>query len=62
MCNSRYGPPEDVSALRRFLGMAGYYRQLIPDFAHYAAPLTALLKAHTAYVWNADCQTAFEHL
>ena len=55
-------PPEDVSALRRFLGMAGYYRQLIPDFAHYAAPLTALLKARTAYVWNADCQTAFEHL
>ena len=36
--------PEDVSALRRFLGMAGYYRQLIPDFDHYAAPLTLSLR------------------
>ena len=34
--------PEDEAALRRFLGLASYYRALIPDFDVVASPLFKL--------------------
>ena len=32
-----------IKALQAFLGMAGYYRQYIPDFTTIAKPLTRLI-------------------
>ncbi len=37
-------PPTTKKLLRGFLGMCGYYRTFIPDFAKVAAPLTDLTK------------------
>ena len=34
--------PTSVTEVRRFLGMTGYYRKTIPDYAKIAAPLIAL--------------------
>ena len=36
--------PQDSKALRRFLGMIGFYRHLIPNFALATFPLTELMK------------------
>lgn len=36
--------PDSSQTLRRFLGMAGYYRHLIPNFANTALSLTELIK------------------
>ena len=40
--------PGDTDGLRRFLGMVGYYRKLIPNFATKALALTDLLKETNA--------------
>ena len=54
--------PTDLTELRRFLGMTGYYRQLIPDYARIAAPLYGLCKKGTVWYWDADLNAAFETL
>ena len=36
--------PSNLEKLRSFLGLAGYYRKYIPDFATVSAPLTASTK------------------
>lgn len=39
-----FPPPTTIKGLRRFLGMANWYRRFIGDFAKLAAPLTELTK------------------
>nr|GEV56172.1 hypothetical protein [Tanacetum cinerariifolium] len=44
--------------LRGFLGLTGYYRRFIKDFATLSRPLTQLLKTN-AYKWTNEAQHAF---
>ena len=55
-------PPENVSELRRFLGMTGYYRQLIPDYARKATALYALTKKDAEWQWTETESQGFESL
>ena len=51
--------PTTIEMLRSFLGLAGYYRRFIPQFATLAAPLTDLTKKGTPFIWTDKCQAAF---
>ena len=55
-------PPKDVSEIRSFLGMAGYYRRFIEGFSKLAKPMTALLEKNAKFVWTKQCQDSFEEL
>ena len=54
--------PSTKRQLMRFLGMAGYYRKFCNNFSAIAEPLTKLLSKRTKFVWNNDCQKAFDKL
>ena len=54
--------PTDLTTVRRFLGLASYYRRFVPKFAKIAAPLHALLKKENVFEWTSDCTTAFNLL
>ena len=54
--------PTSADGVRRFLGMAGYYRRFIRGFADKAAPLTALLGKRAPFVWSQREQAAFDGL
>ena len=56
------GSPESVPEVRSFLGMTGYYRQCIPDYAKIAEPLVALTRKHEQFSWTSTRQEAFESL
>ena len=54
--------PTSVEHVRRFLGLAGYYRMYVEDFATIAEPLTKLLRKKTEYIWGEEQQQAFNTL
>ena len=55
-------PPKTATEVRSFLGLAGYYRRYVKNFAAIAGPLHALTRKDAVFHWSADCQTAFDHL
>jgi hypothetical protein len=57
-----YPPPINVKDVRAFLGLASFYRRLIPKFAEIAKPLTELLRKEVPFLWQARQQTAFNKL
>jgi hypothetical protein len=55
-------PPTNVTEIRSFLGLVGYYRQFIEGFSQKAAPMTKLLKKGTPFIWNEACENSFQEL
>jgi RNase H-like domain found in reverse transcriptase/Reverse transcriptase (RNA-dependent DNA polymerase) len=54
--------PINLRTLRRFLGLASYYRKFIKDFSKRAKPLNQLLQKDEPFDWKAEQQQAFEWL
>ena len=54
--------PTDVSSVRRFLGLASYYRQFTQGLAQIAEPLQELTRKHAAFVWSTACNNAMSEL
>ena len=44
--------PVNCKQVRSFLGLTGYYRTLVPNYAKIAATLNKLLKKHARFVWG----------
>ena len=55
-------PPKTVTEVRSFLGLAGYHRRYVKNFAVIAGPLHALTRKDAVFHWSADCQSAFDCL
>lgn len=54
--------PKCIKEVRSLLGMTGYYRQTIHQYAHTAEPLVALTRKHAKFNWGPEQQKAFELL
>jgi hypothetical protein len=55
-------PPATKKEVRRLLGSANYYRQLMPNYADVVAPMTALTSKYSKFVWSSECQLAYDEL
>ena len=50
--------PTDVNGVRRFLGMASYYRRFVDRFTKIAAPLRELTRNNATFHWTGACEEA----
>jgi len=54
--------PTNISEVQTFCGLASYYRTFVQDFAKLAKPLHNLTRKNATFVWNQECETAFQAL
>lgn len=54
--------PTSRRQVRGFLGLTGFYRKFIQNYAKLAGPLYELTGHLTEFTWTGQCQTAFNNL
>jgi len=54
--------PKNITEIRRFLGLASYYRKFIGGFSKLALPLTKLTRKGQPFEWNEACEISFQEL
>jgi len=59
---SKWSPPKNVTEIRSFLGLAGYYIRFVKDFSKITKPLTTLTRKENRFKWDESCDTAFQTL
>lgn len=59
---AQFTPPTNQHEVRRFLGLASFFRRFVRDFASIARPLTDLLRKNTPWRWTEHESHAFNEL
>lgn len=59
---AKFPKPKNQHELRQFLGLSGYFRRFIKDYALLAAPLTDLLKKDVKWSWTNTQDSAFHKI
>jgi len=57
-----YPIPRNEHEVRRFMGLASFFRRFVPRFAEKARPLTELTKKNIPFIWGNDEQHTFEEI
>jgi hypothetical protein len=57
-----WATPTSCSEVRRFTGLANYYRRFVEGYAEVAAPLTALGSPSARFAWTPATQASFDAL
>jgi hypothetical protein len=55
-------PPQTVTQIRQFLGMASYYRRFVKDFSQIVRPMVQLTKKGADFIWSEACTASFEEV
>jgi transposase InsO family protein len=58
----RMDVPRSVKHVRQFLGLSGYFRKFVQNYASVVEPLTRLLKRDFQWCWGGEQQAAFEQV
>ncbi|XP_077222057.1 uncharacterized protein LOC143855887 [Tasmannia lanceolata] len=54
--------PTTATKIQSFLGLAGYYRRFVENFARLANPLTKLTRKGVKFIWTKECEESFQTL
>jgi len=57
-----WSEPKNIKDIRKFLGLANYYRRFIKDFARVARPINILMRKDVKWQWREEQQKAFDEL
>ena len=59
---AKWEQPRTPTEVRSSLGLAGYYRRFVKDFAKISAPLTKLTRKNEKFNWDDKCEKSFQEL
>ncbi|XP_070020478.1 uncharacterized mitochondrial protein AtMg00860-like [Nicotiana sylvestris] len=54
--------PSSATDIRRFLGLAGYYRRFVQGFSSITSPLTKFTQKGAPFRWSDECEASFQKL
>ena len=54
--------PKDVTDVRSFMGITGYYRRFIEGFSRITNPITFLQNKGKKFVWDKKCEESLKKL
>jgi hypothetical protein len=54
--------PKNVTDIRSFMGLVGYYKRFIEGFSKIGHPITSLQKKGVKFVWSTKCEERFQQL
>ena len=54
--------PKNVTEVRYFMGLVGYYRSLIEIFSKVAHAITSLQRKGINFEWTSKCEESFQRL
>jgi hypothetical protein len=57
-----WNTPQNVSDIRSFLGLVGYYRRFIQEFSKISKPMTELLAKGKTFEWTPSREASFQEL
>jgi hypothetical protein len=57
-----YPTPINAKDVQAFLGLASFYRRLVPNFAKAAKSVTILTRKNQNFIWGPSQQEGFEGL
>ncbi len=55
-----YPVPKSIKDIKKFLGLAGFSRKLLPKLSELVAPLNVMQCNNVTFYWKSDCQTYFD--
>jgi hypothetical protein len=54
--------PRNITEVRSFMGLIGYYRRFFEGFSKIVHPITSLQKKCVRFEWTLYCVRSFQHL
>lgn len=57
-----YPVPKTVKAVKRFLGLTGFYRKLVENYSKIASPLNEMMRKGSVFNWTSECKNSFDTL
>jgi hypothetical protein len=54
--------PKDVSDIRSFMGLVGYYRRFKKGFSNIGCTIASLQKKGIKFIWTSKCEEIFQEL
>jgi hypothetical protein len=54
--------PRNITEVRSFMGLAGYYRRFIAGFSRIAHAITSLQRKEKKFQWTEQCESSFQQL
>lgn len=55
-------PPQNVKQVRQLLGLAGYFRRYIKDYASFTSPIAHLTRKDVKFNWTSECESIRQNL